>query len=108
MINEKFEEHYLELYGARWEGLRKSLLEERPAFAFSQGLKTPYFMDYASVLAARSLRLPQATAHSTLPPDLQAEESIVLDACAAPGGKSLVIAASLPPGLLLLSNELST
>ncbi|MDR2133791.1 MAG: 16S rRNA methyltransferase [Treponema sp.] len=37
------------------------------------------------------------------------EESggLVLDACAAPGGKSLVIAAALPASLRLLSNEVS-
>jgi 16S rRNA (cytosine1407-C5)-methyltransferase len=50
-------------------------------------------MDQASVLAALSLRLPK--------------EGTILDACAAPGGKSLVLAARMGPGLRLLSNELS-
>ena len=61
--------------------------------AFAEGLREPYFLDAASVLAARSLRLPAG--------------GIVLDACAAPGGKSLVIAAALPEGTRLLANELS-
>ena len=103
MANEKFEEYYLKLYGEHWENLRKSLLEERPAFSFSQGLKTPYFLDYASVLAALSLRLPESASAK----EQQPETPVILDACAAPGGKSLVIAASLPQGVLLLSNELS-
>jgi 16S rRNA (cytosine1407-C5)-methyltransferase len=50
-------------------------------------------MDAASVLAARSLRIPAG--------------GIILDACAAPGGKTLVIAAAMPEGLRLLANELS-
>jgi 16S rRNA (cytosine1407-C5)-methyltransferase len=50
-------------------------------------------MDRASMLAALTLRLP--------------EGGIVLDACAAPGGKSLVLASRLAPGVELLSNELS-
>jgi 16S rRNA (cytosine1407-C5)-methyltransferase len=105
MINEKFEAYYSEIYGSRWEILRKSLLEERPAYEFSQGLKTPYFLDYASVLAARSLRLPAAVPEQALSPT-------VLDACAAPGGKTLVIASelavrALSPSFQLLANELS-
>ena len=99
MVNEKFEAYYSELYGTRWETLRKSLLEEKPAYAFSQGLVTPYFLDYASVLAARSLD-PLSDLSPSMP-------FLILDACAAPGGKSLVLASALPPGITLLSNELS-
>jgi 16S rRNA (cytosine1407-C5)-methyltransferase len=93
MRNEAFETYYLRLYGGRWEGLRTKLLEERPAHAFSEGLRLPYFLDYASVLAARSLRLTAA--------------AVILDACAAPGGKSLVIASALPAGARLVANEFS-
>jgi 16S rRNA (cytosine1407-C5)-methyltransferase len=99
MRNESFEAYYRELYGSRWEGLRESLVEDRPAHVFSEGLKLPYLLDYASVLAARSLRLTPP-ANTEAPP-------AALDACAAPGGKSLVIASNLPAGMLLVSNELS-
>ncbi|MDR1576224.1 MAG: 16S rRNA methyltransferase [Treponema sp.] len=96
-MNAAFESYYAALYGNRWEGLRKSLLADRPACAFSEGLCRPYFLDYASVLAARCLRLSA--------PDGQA--FTVLDACAAPGGKSLVIAPALPAEARLLANEFS-
>jgi 16S rRNA (cytosine1407-C5)-methyltransferase len=96
MKNESFEAYYEKLYGDRWEGLRKSLLEDHPAFAFSHGLTSPYFLDHASVLAANSLRLPPAGEHT------------ILDACAAPGGKTLVIASAMPAGAQILANELSS
>jgi 16S rRNA (cytosine1407-C5)-methyltransferase len=96
--NKIFEHYYQSLYGERWEGdsfrpggLRQSLVEETVPAAFTEGLREPYFLDPSSVLAARSLRLP--------------DEGTVLDACAAPGGKSLVIAAALPEGARLLANE---
>jgi 16S rRNA (cytosine1407-C5)-methyltransferase len=50
-------------------------------------------LDKASVLAALSLRLPQ--------------KGLILDACAAPGGKSLVIASRMSNETELLCNELS-
>lgn len=56
----------------------------------------PYFMDSASVFAALSLELPI--------------EGRILDACAAPGGKTLVLASRLlgpRAGLSLVANELS-
>lgn len=90
----EFEAYYRGLYGSRWEGLRASLLEPTAATAYAEGLRAPYTLDRASVLAARSLRLPP--------------EGIILDACAAPGGKSLVIASGMGSGQRLLSNELSS
>jgi 16S rRNA (cytosine1407-C5)-methyltransferase len=92
-VNRDFEEYYTRLYGGRWKNLRKSLLRESHAFSFETGLKSPYCLNYASVLAALSLRLPGG--------------GMVLDACAAPGGKSLVIAAAMGEGVTLLSNEFS-
>jgi 16S rRNA (cytosine1407-C5)-methyltransferase len=91
--NPEFEGYYTRLYGDRWEGLKKSLLAESPGIAFAEGLIRPYRLNYASVLAARSLRLP--------------ENGTALDACAAPGGKSLGIAAAMGPDVRLLSNEFS-
>jgi 16S rRNA (cytosine1407-C5)-methyltransferase len=73
--------------------LRESLLLPAAAIPYSEGLIKPYMMDRASVLAAASLRLP--------------EEGLILDACAAPGGKSLVLAGRMADGARLLCNELS-
>jgi 16S rRNA (cytosine1407-C5)-methyltransferase len=96
-INESFEEYYRTCFGSRWQTLRKSLLEKTGAIPYSEGrtarLTTHYLLDRASVLAAQSLRLPEA--------------GLILDACAAPGGKSLVIASSMSGETRLLANELS-
>jgi 16S rRNA (cytosine1407-C5)-methyltransferase len=91
LSNPCFEAYYRAIYRDRWEALRKSLLEKRVSIAFTQGLKVPYRLDRASVLAAESLRLP--------------DTGLILDACAAPGGKSLVLAPALGPELRLLANE---
>ncbi|MDR0720012.1 MAG: 16S rRNA methyltransferase [Treponema sp.] len=90
---EAFENWYAERFGKRWPALRESLLAASPAYEYGEGLVKPYALDKASVLAALSLDLP--------------EGGLFLDACAAPGGKSLVIASRLKPGAALLSNELS-
>ncbi|MDR2485714.1 MAG: 16S rRNA methyltransferase [Treponema sp.] len=91
--NHSFEAYYAGLYGPRWKPLRKSLLEKAEAVPFTAGLAIPYMLDYASVLAARSLRLP--------------EEGMILDACASPGGKSLVLLSAMDSGQTLLANERS-
>ena len=92
-INETFEAYYQKLLGSRWAALRESLLEPAASIPYSEGLVKPYMMDRASVLAACSLKLPA--------------DGLILDACAAPGGKSLVLASRMGMGVKLLCNELS-
>jgi 16S rRNA (cytosine1407-C5)-methyltransferase len=93
LIPETFDDYYRSRYGSRWEALKKSLLEKPAPVPYCDGLVKPYLLDQASVLAAQSLRLT--------------DEGLFLDACAAPGGKSLVIASRMGKGGRLLSNELS-
>ena len=88
-----FEEYYLKLMGSRWAGLRESLLLPAASIPCDEGLVKPYMMDRASILAAASVRLP--------------DTGTILDACAAPGGKSLVLASRMPREVRLLANELS-
>ena len=91
--NPAFEEYYLKLWGSRWPKLRESLLMPAASIPCGESLKKLYMMDRSSVLAASSLRLPI--------------EGTILDACAAPGGKSLVLASRMSDGVQLLCNELS-
>ncbi|MDR1147151.1 MAG: 16S rRNA methyltransferase [Spirochaetaceae bacterium] len=93
MGEEGFDSYYKTLYGGRWDGLKNALLkpaERQPLTA----VKLPYLMDYASVLAARTLRLPA--------------RGNVFDACAAPGGKTLVLAAESGAGVQIIANEFSS
>jgi 16S rRNA (cytosine1407-C5)-methyltransferase len=95
-MNSAFEEYYQNIYGGRWQSLRESLLAPPASVAYGEGLARPYRLDYGSVLAALALRLPGETGGTE-----------ILDACAAPGGKSLVIAGRMGSGVRLLANELS-
>ena len=94
MGQREFDERFASLFGSRWPGLRAALLDAGDAVDYAEGLAAPYHLDSASVVAARALRLPEAGS--------------VLDACAAPGGKSLVMASLMGAGVRLLSNELSS
>jgi 16S rRNA C967 or C1407 C5-methylase (RsmB/RsmF family) len=89
-----FEERYSGLFGDRWPALATALSEAADRVAFDAGGPEPYYLDSASIFAARALDLPR--------------DGKVLDACAAPGGKSLVIASRLGSGQCLVSNELSS
>jgi 16S rRNA (cytosine1407-C5)-methyltransferase len=89
----RFESYYRNIYGSRWPSLRESLLAPPASVAYAEGLAKPYVLDRASALAALSLKLP--------------ETGVILDSCAAPGGKSLVIASRMGKAAELLSNELS-
>lgn len=133
---EGFERHYASVYGERWSGLRTAVLdsrsfpgegrivrwngfadEARRARCFEglvparlpgchlfdrmrrfderdeKGLVLGYVMNAASVLAARSLPLESARR--------------ILDMCAAPGGKALVLAERMPENAELVLNDRS-
>lgn len=88
-----FEEYYSDIFGERWPTLKASLLAGKPDFSYGEKLLHPYFMDEASVVAAKLL--PTAGAE------------IIVDLCAAPGGKSLVLATVMDEGATLICNEKS-
>ncbi|MGL1902008.1 MAG: RNA methyltransferase [Fibrobacterales bacterium] len=88
-----FEEYYSGELGDRWPKLRAALLEEKSYFELKEGLRQSYFLDPASVRAASALSID--------------EGDMILDLCAAPGGKSLVIASTLPAMAHLKTNEKS-
>ena len=77
-----FDDFYRSQYGTRWECLREALLSPEEDKASPEGLIRPYFMDRTSIETAMALGATPG-------------ESI-LDMCAAPGGKSIVIALSRP------------
>ena len=90
---ERFEEYYSQIYGERWPHLREALLRENEEKVTPEGLVSPYYMDRSSILTASLLPVK---------PGMK-----VLDMCAAPGGKSLVLALALHGDGCLVSNDRS-
>ena len=76
-----FATYYGSMHGPRWPGLAMACKRPSRHFALQAGLSRTYFLDPASVLAALCLDISPG--------------QTVLDLCAAPGGKSLVIAQRL-------------
>lgn len=102
---EDFDAFYKSLYGERWEGLRAALRAPNDALGLRfratgeiEFLEDPpegvYRMDRASIEAAKMLHLPK--------------DGTILDACAAPGGKTLILAGRSGPQVRIEANELSS
>ncbi len=89
-----FDEYYRLIYQDRWEGLKTSLLRAREPIAYSKGLLQSYYLDAASVVAAQVLGVERGDR--------------VLDLCAAPGGKSLILATALKGSGTLVANDRSS
>lgn len=88
-----FDEYYSALFGERWEKLKESLKGEPLYYEYNEKLNKSYFLDQGSVRAAFSLPLDGA--------------ENILDMCAAPGGKSLILSSRMPQEARLTCNERS-
>lgn len=96
-----FNSYYKEIFGERWEVLKEALLKESVPVSYNlskikgeeDGELRTYYLDAASILAAFSLPLKGAEK--------------ILDLCAAPGGKTLVISSLMDEDSKLTSNERS-
>jgi len=89
-----FDRHFSSVYGDRWPGLREALAAPGRPEAHLDGLVKPYYLDGASVRAAQALGVQPGDE--------------VLDMCAAPGGKTLVLALALAGTGRLVSNDRSS
>lgn len=91
-----FQEFFGEHYGERWPQLREALEETAPKIGLRENLEEEYFLDALSLRAVRLLE-PEPG-------------QVLLDLCAAPGGKSLALCSlylSREPSLFLYANEYS-
>lgn len=93
MAASDFYRFFSEYFGERWDGLLTALRGEPVYGAIRHPGKEPYYLDEASLFAARALDVR---------PGMN-----VLDMCAAPGGKTLVLAEALRGTGSLQSNDRS-
>lgn len=93
---EGFESFYSQIFGGRWPLLKEALGGETVYAEWNGGGTEKYYLDPASVFAAMML-----------PVKSDGENLKILDMCAAPGGKTLVIATRMSEDAELVSNERS-
>lgn len=88
-----FDAFYKDIFNERWQALKASLLQEHTGIPLSHEGFPSYFLDEGSIAAACALPLDNA--------------SCILDVCAAPGGKTLVMSHFLSKNSTITANELS-
>ncbi|MDD3162740.1 MAG: RsmB/NOP family class I SAM-dependent RNA methyltransferase [Sphaerochaetaceae bacterium] len=88
-----FDEFYNTIYGSRWTEIKQSFTKESVPVVLDETMGKPYYMDRASIAAASALPVSPG--------------DCVLDMCAAPGGKTLILARKLNGNGLLVSNDRS-
>lgn len=93
MAKLSFDEFYENQYGKRWQSLKDAMLSEEEDKTSPEGLISPYFMDMTSIETATLLPLD--------------ENPVVLDMCAAPGGKTIVLLLRMKGCGSLVSNDRS-
>ena len=88
-----FERYFGDLFGDRWPTLKEALISESNYATLDAGLRKAYYLDRASLLPPRALQVEGA--------------SHVVDLCAAPGGKSLLLALRMDGQATLTANDRS-
>ncbi|MFO8063302.1 MAG: RsmB/NOP family class I SAM-dependent RNA methyltransferase [Spirochaetota bacterium] len=91
---ESFEKYYESIFQDRWPRLKRSLEDDPTYTTLGPPLSRPYHLDDASRIAAATLPLHGAER--------------ILDMCAAPGGKTLVLASAMDHDAELVANERSS
>lgn len=90
---ELFNDYYEQIYKDRWENIKKAFVQEPDYVGIHGNNEEKYYMDTASVLCASCLPVENA--------------NNILDMCAAPGGKTIVISRRMREESILYANERS-